>query len=242
MGCFIYGGVDYTEILQVASLDMPALPKTSPDLRYATCRDGALLAANPLEPLEIKVKVRLVTDTIDPRDIQRKWAEVAATMRHSEPEPLSLSDGIWHMAVLADETKLDFKSYSAFSTLTFLCPDPVAYGDERTITVPSGGSVTFNVGGTYPAKPVVTASAVRDSESLVWGIRLDGGDFLHIATGDASARGVAVDCDARTCVVNSEPSLPTLDSDWLVFEPGTHTLSMDEGTGAATVTFRERWL
>lgn len=242
MGCFIYGGIDYTEILEVASVEMPALPKTSPDLRYATGRDGALLASNPFEPLEIKVKARLVTDTIDPRDIQRKWAETAATMRHSEPQPLSLSDGIWRMAVLTDETKLEFKSYSAFATLTFLCPDPIAYGDEYEIIVPSGGSVTFNVGGTYPARPTVSASAVRDAASLVWGIRLDGEDFLHIATGSASARGVEVDCGARTCIVNSEPSLPTLDSDWLAFEPGTHTIVNDEGSGAATVTYRERWL
>ena len=34
----------------------------------------------------------------------------------------------------------------------------------------------------------------------------------------------------------------TTDSDWLVLEPGTHTLAIDNGTGAATVTFVERWL
>lgn len=242
MGCFVFGCVDYTDVLQVASVEMPAIAKTSPDLRYATGRDGASLTGNRLEPLEIKVKARLVTDTIDPREIQHEWAKVAATMRHDEPVPLSLTDGIYWLAVLADETKLDFNSYSAYCTLTFLCPDPIAYGREHTVTVPSGGSVTFNVGGSYPAKPKIEASAVRDSEALVWGIRLDGGDFLHIATGNASARTVSVDCGERTCVVNSEPSLPTLDSDWLAFEPGSHTLVMDKGTGAATVTYTERWL
>lgn len=242
MACFVFGGIDYADILEIAEIEMPAIPQTAPDMRQATCRDGALLASNRLKPLEIKVKARLVTEHTDPRDIQRRWAEVAATMRHAEPEPLSLADGIYYLAVLADDSKLEFKTYSAFAELTFLCPDPVAYGDERTITVPSGGSVDFMIGGTYPAKPTIEAAAVRDAESLVWGLRLDGGDYIHIATGSASARDVAIDCGARECAVNHEPSLPTLDSDWLVLEPGTHTIEMDNGTGAATITIRERWL
>ena len=127
-------------------------------------------------------------------------------------------------------------------TLTFLLVDPVAYGMERTVTVPSGGSVTFMVEGTHPTYPKITANAVRNSTSLVWGLKLDEVDFIHVATGNASARSVALDCKERTCVVNSSVSLPTLDSDWLEFTPGKHTLRMDNGTGAATVTFVERWL
>ncbi len=242
MACFIFGGIDYADILEVASVEMPALPKTAPDLRYATARDGAVLAGNPLEPRKIKVKARLVTDSIDPRDIQRRWADIASGMRSDGPMPLSLADGIWYMAVLSEETPLEYNSYSAFCVLTFLCPDPIAYGAERTVTVPSGGSVDFLVGGTYPAKPTITASAVRDAESLVYGLRLDDGDYLHIATGSGSAVGISVDCADRECIVNSAASLPTLDSDWLVLSPGAHTLEMDNGTGDATVTFRERWL
>ena len=127
--------------------------------------------------------------------------------------------------------------------LSFMLVDPIAYGAQREITVPSGGSVEFVVGGTYPAKPAITAaSAVRDSSSQVWGVRLDEGDFVHVATGSASARGVAIDCGERTCAVNGSATLPTLDSDWLELSPGKHTLRMDKGTGAATVTFAERWL
>lgn len=242
MACFIFDGVDYANILDVASIEMPALPQTSPDLRYATGRDGALLAGNAFQPLEITVKARLATDTIDERDIQRRWAEVAARMRTAEPRPLSISEGIYRNAVLQDESPLDFKTYSAVAELKFLCPDPVAYGIERTVTVPSGGSVTFNVGGTYRTRPKVTAQAVRNSSSNLWGIRLDGADYIHVATGSASARAVSIDCDARTCTVAGNAAMITLDSDWLELEPGTHTLAMDNGTGEATVTFRERWL
>lgn len=242
MACFVYDGIDFGDILEVASVEMPAIPSTSPDLRYSTGRDGAVLAGNALEPLEITVKARLATKRIDDRDIQRAWARVAAMLRTDGPRPLYLTEGIYRMAVLSGDTSLDFKTYSATADLTFLCADPVAYGRERLVTVPSGGSVTFCVGGTYRAAPEIAASAVRDSEALVWGLRLDGGDFIHVATGSGSARSVAVDCGGRTCLVNGDPSLPTLDSDWLALEPGTHVLEMDKGTGAATVTYRERWL
>jgi hypothetical protein len=118
----------------------------------------------------------------------------------------------------------------------------VAYGAARTVTVPSGGSVEFNVGGTYKTMPRITANAARDSSSLVWGLRLDGGDFVHVATGSNAVKSVLIDCAERICTVAGAVALPTLDSDWLELEPGTHTLAMDNGTGAATVVFTERWL
>lgn len=242
MACFVFDGVDYSSLIDVAFIDMPALPTAAADLRTATGRDGALLAGNPLEPLEIKVKARLAVDSIDPREIQRAWALVAAGMRTEGPRQLNLTNDVYRMAVLTDAVPLEYNSYSAIAELTFVCPDPVAYGDERTVTVPSGGSVTFEVGGTYPAKPTIAADAVRDGTSGVWGVRLDDGDYIHVATGSSSAREVEVDSGRRTCTIEGDPSMITTDSDWLVLDPGMHTLAMDKGTGAATVTFVERWL
>lgn len=242
MACFIFDGVDYSDILEVASVEMPAIPASTPDLRYATGKDGAYFAGNQLNPLTLKVTARLATREIDARDIQRAWAKAAASMRTDSPRPLCLTEGIYRMAILTDQTPLEFKTYSATAELTFLCPDPVAYGAERTITVPSGSNATFIVGGTYPAKPSIAASAVRDASALVWGLRLDGGDFLHVPTGSASATAIEVDCESRTCRIGADAAMVTLDSDWLELAPGEHTLAMDKGTGAATVTFRERWL
>lgn len=148
----------------------------------------------------------------------------------------------YYMAV--PEGRIDLKRFYAAESgmLSFTVVEPAAYGDEHSVTVPSGGSVIFNVDGTYRAAPVITANAVRSSSSLVWGLRLDEGDYLHIATGSASARAIVADCGERTMSVNGSVAIPTLDSDWLELEPGVHTLRMDNGTGAATVTWRDRWL
>lgn len=131
------------------------------------------------------------------------------------------------------------------AVLAFDVVEPAAYGSTRSATVPSGGQVTVTVDGTYPTAPAIyAASAVRDASSLAWGIRLDGGDFVHIDTGSASARRVDIDCGTRTSTITASRTakLLTLDSDWLSMEPGSHVLKMDEGTGAATVTWTERWL
>lgn len=127
-------------------------------------------------------------------------------------------------------------------TVTFQLTEAAAYGNTVTLTVPSGGSVTFNVDGTYPTKPTITANAVRNSSSLVWGLRLDDGDFLHVQTGAAAARSIVLDCENRTLTVQGAVALPTLDSDWFALTPGEHTITMDNGTGAATITYQERWL
>lgn len=248
MACFIFDGVDYARTLDVVSVDMPALPPTTPDLRYAAGRDGAVLAGNPCGPMTVKITARLAADSIDERDIQREWAMVAARMRTKEPKPLYLTEDRYRLAVLSNDTQLEFSTYSATAELTFLCPDPIAYGAERTFTVPSGGAVSFIVGGSYRAAPRIEADAVRDASSQVWGVRLDEGDYIYVETGGPSARHVVLDCAKRTCVVNGTASLPTLESDWIELEPLdedgnpiVHVLRMDEGTGEATVTLTERW-
>lgn len=162
-----------------------------------------------------------------------------------EPKKLVLPDTpTWYyMAVPDGSLDLNRAIKAEYTTITFTLVDPIAYSNtEQTVTVPSGGSVTFTVGGTYPARPTLSATAVRNSTSLVWGVKLDNADFVHVATGSASGRVTVINCDERTVTVSSNPAILTLDSDWLELSPGTHTLTMDNGTGAATVKYRERWL
>lgn len=172
-----------------------------------------------------------------------KMSTLAVWLDVDEPKKLVLPDtpGRYYMAVPSGAVTPIRHYNGEVSQLTFVITDPIAYGRECSVTVPSGGSVTFNVGGTAATRPRITASAVRNASSQVWGIRLDEGDFVHVATGSSSARAVVLDCEDRTLTVQGAAALPTLDSDWLVLEPGEHVLRMDNGSGAATVTYIERW-
>lgn len=162
-----------------------------------------------------------------------------------EPKKLELGDdgGLYYMALPSGERAWIRTPSSGMVEVPFLVVDAAMYGEQRTATVPSGGSVTFTVGGTYNTKPTLLAtSAVRDSSSGQWGVRLDAGKVLRFAFSSNTSRRVEVDCGARTAKVASSAALPTLDSDWFEFSPGSHTVQMDLGTGAATLTWIERWM
>lgn len=169
------------------------------------------------------------------------WLDVDAPARLVLPD----TPDRYYMAMPSGPVQMTRGCGAEMAALAFDIVEPAAYGATRTATVPSGGSVTITVNGTYPTAPkIYAASAVRDSSALVWGIRMDSGDFVHLDTGTASARRVDIDCAARTSTITASRTakLLTLDSDWLVMKPGSHVLQMDKGTGAATVTWVERWL
>lgn len=123
------------------------------------------------------------------------------------------------------------------------CDSVAMYGEAKSITVPSGGSALFIVGGTYKTLPKIEAlAAVRSTSSNVWGLVLDNSDAIKVPTGSNSARSVSVDCGTRESRVQGSVVLPTIDSDWLELEPGAHTIRNDHGSGSATVSWVERWL
>lgn len=170
--------------------------------------------------------------------------ELSALLDVREPKRLELGEdeGLWCMAMPSGEMEWKRHVNSGSVDVPFLVEEAAMYGRERSVTVPSGSYVDFIVGGTYPAKPRISANAVRNASSTVWGLRLDNGDFIHIATGSDSSRAIVVDCKERTCTISGVTAVPTLDSDWLELSPGKHRLAMDNGTGAATVTWTERWI
>jgi hypothetical protein len=99
------------------------------------------------------------------------------------------------------------------------------------------------VGGDCPTMPVVTCQeAIRRASDDLWGLSLDGGETeMYVKVGTPIATGVSIDCDSKAVTVDNAQSMITLDSDWLVFTPGTHTIAFGAGSGTTTITWRERW-
>ena len=170
--------------------------------------------------------------------------ELAARLAVDGPRPLMFGDEapLWRTAVPNAESESEvYFDAEGYTDVEFVCPDPWLYGEERSVIVPSGGSVTFTVGGTAPTWPTIAASATGGSQGT-WILRLDDsskGIYAAIASG--VTRPVVADCDARTLTVNSTTSMLAPSYDWPELTPGTHTLAMTQGTGAATVTWTERW-
>ena len=205
-------------------------------------RDGSLFTGARLQPRSISLKLTVRDRTIE--GMQAAARALAAILAVDEPAPLMLSvdGGTYYMAVPNGSADGERYRNAIVYDVEFVVPDPVAYGAEKAVTVPSGGSVTFEVGGTYPTMPVVSADAAANGSGGFWRVRLDGGDYIMATIPDGvSTSTVAADCKARTLRIGGAVALLDPAADWLVFEPGQHTLVMT-GTGAATVTYRERWL
>lgn len=241
----IFDGHDFSELFYVGDPEI-TIANSIPDLRDVSGRDGSMFVGSRFGNSNVAFTLALEGDAYTRRcalSVLASWLDV------DEPKKLVLPDTPDRYYLAVPDAALELKRAigAELTKVSFALVDPVAYGREVEITVPSGSSIKFNVNGSYKTYPIITASsAVRDSTSLVWGVKLDGDKFIHIATGSASATLVEIDCGARTSTITSSKTvkLPTLNplSDWLYFEPGIHTLLMDEGTGAATVKYRERWL
>lgn len=206
-------------------------------------RNGTLLREITYEPRAITLECRAFEKTWMGFELLRD--KLVAHLMTGEEMRLTLRThpGEHYLAHLASITEGDRIGGTGigYLELAFQANDPCRYGATRSVTVPSGGSVSFRVGGNMPARASVSASAaVRSSGSTVWGVRFDEGDFAHIATGSSSARAVVIDGTTRSAKIAGATAMITLDSNWPRLLPGTHVARMDEGTGEATLTWQER--
>lgn len=229
----------YTVIAQKGMPSYTVAKTTIPNM------DGVLVGSVTQGCPTFKLTFVLAQGTAVQREAERR--QIAAMFDVDGPRQLALGrdDGAYYMAVPSGNAKLEERVTSGKVVINLMVTDPAAYGQTKTATVPSGGSVTITVGGNSPTFPTIyAASAVRNSTSLVWGVKLEDGTFVHVPTGTSSSRRIDIDCGKRTSTItaNATVNMPTLDSDWLVLTPGTHTVTMDQGTGAATLTWVERWV
>ena len=236
-----FDGHDFSTLFSCGDPEI-SLFTVTPNLVDVTEKDGRIVTGSALSGTTITFTIFAEGDAIERR---RKFSELGRWLNVDEPKPLVIPDiNDWYYLAVPDGSLDLTRCFNAeYTTITFQIVETAAYGNERTFTIPSGSSVTFTVSGTYPTKPTISAdSAVRNGTSLVWGIKLDDADFVHVPISVSTAVPVSIDCDRRTASANSANAMITLGSDWLELEPGEHTLTMDKGTGAATVTYRERWL
>lgn len=237
----LYNGVDLTADYVVSDLRRPLLPKEAMGATVPGM-DGEVYTGSRLTPRMVTLTMYAIDADIALREAAAR--RLAAALDVQQPAPLSISidGGLYLMAVpTSTGDAARFTQANSFQ-VQFKAFDPVFWGEQRTVTVPSGGSVTFDVDGTYPAEPVISAPAAANGSGGFWRVRLEDGSYLlaTIPSGLSTAPVVA-DCAARTLKVNSINRMLVPAADWLVLTPGTHTLDMT-GTGAATVTYRERWL
>ena len=217
-------------------------PAIDVDLRTLDGKDGT--AVNGTRLAESAITVPLVVRPGTALTTRQALSFLMGWLDVDGPRTLTLSDdgGLERVAVPSGVTIDDYE-YNDRLTVTFTQVEPCLYGGSSTFAVPSGGSATFEVTGNYVTMPVITAQAAqRDASTEMWSLTFDEGDYVRLKLPTALATTVSIDCKERRVLVGGEVSMLTLESDWPRLAAGTHTVRMDLGTGAATISIRERCL
>lgn len=237
----IWDGHDLTDYFVVSGIERPS-PKARIETLKAPGMDGTVVRSSTWAELTVSMTVSSFAHGHAKRrdDLRRLigWLDVDGARR------LQFADdgGLYYEAVPSGGgSRTDWIDADSVE-LEFLVTSPAMYGARHEVTVPSGGAVSFEVGGTYPTWPTIEAAAAVRGTSDLWGVRLDGGDYIRLKFASNTARAVSIDCETRESRVAGALALPTLSSDWLRLTPGRHTIAMDVGTGAATIAWDERWL
>ena len=218
------------------------LPDFQPSLEDRATGDGSEFRGMRLGA--VSIDIRLTAKPVWGETARDALTDLLSWLNVDSPRWLDMSGdrGRRRLCVPSGAPTIEDPQFEDRVTVHLTQVDPALYGARRTVTVPSGGSVSFRVGGDYPTAPVVVApSAVRDATSRRWGVRLDDGDVLRVAIPTSAATAVSIDCAELTCAVGGATALPDMESLWLELRPGNHVIRNDVGTGACTVSWHERW-
>lgn len=237
----VFNGIRLSDYFDVINVDRPNAGVVS-TTQAVSGRDGAVLVGSVMGTVTIAVTIMLRETGVEGR--RARMREVQALLHTDEPRPIEFGgdEGLYYMVKLDGDAPLVEHVRSGLLTVNFTAFDPVMYGRMRSVTVPSGGVAHIRVDGSHFTYPRIVGDVYGANQTgNLWGIRLDDGDNMRIPMGGTSQKHLEIDCGDRVCMVGTSLVLPTMQSDWLRFEVGTHKLENDVGTGACTVTWYERW-
>ena len=237
-----FNGITISDFYQVGNVVRPLAGRSNTTMDVSGM-DGTKITGSVMLPTTITVSFILSEkNETERRDAIRN---ITSMLHTTEPAPLMFAsdNGLYYMAILDGDVPIQEHVRSGLIEANFKTESPVLYGKTRTVTVPSGGSATIYVEGTYPALPVISGTVYGLAQSSYqWGVRLDEGDYLRVVVGPNSAKQVVMDCEHRIATVGGLVALPTLTSDWFELSAGFHTIRNDQGSGSCTVRWQERWM
>lgn len=198
--------------------------------------DGELVRFDGLEAVEVMVKGYLTPYGID--QVAKVKRILAKMLTIDEAQALRLPDEPWSytLAVYPGGAELSRHAHRPKVELSFLCADPVAYGQERTDTLTTTAK-TVDSGGTYKVWPVVTAKPASGSYWMLTNVTT--GDFVRVDAAFTGSQTVVLDMAKQRCKVNGTDHQVNISSDYFPLD-GEQSLKVSSGT--ATLEWSERWL
>lgn len=233
----VFNGHDLGALMSVSSVSRSVAPSYNFTQTTVAGHNGAYVVNGGLEVLEIDVIGNLRAHNIEHVTRQRRL--LASMLQTSDVAKLILPDEIdkYYMAYYKGGADLSRNAHRPQVTLTFLCPDPVAFGQEREQTITTTQTVV-NAGGTYKSYPTITATPA--SGQTYWQImNVTTGEFVKVFANFTGAQTITLDTEKQRAIINKSDVAVDINSDFFAIE-GAQTLKVS--SGSATMTWCERWL
>lgn len=245
MSELIYNGFDFSTLFVYGDPEI-SIVNIQPELEDVRNRNGSLFMGMTCGVSTVSVKLAALGDAATRR---AAFSTLASYLMVDEPKELYLPDtpDRYYMAVANGALDMTRCIGGEITTLTFTLTDPVAYGETKSVSMSANSTVTFTVGGTAPTYINVLCTSATPDGSGRWAVQ-DQRSFSNGNTGpliavfdDTSTHRVEFLSEQRICVVDSSEALMDISGDWIIAPPGTHALYHKYGSGAATVSWIERW-
>lgn len=232
---FSYGGHDLTPHITVTGVTRSIAPTRKIERTEIPGMAGELARPSGFEATEITVTGHLTSQSIDgTSDLRRILAQMLVS---DGQQKLILPDEPtkYMMALYKGGAELSRGSKRPKVGLSFLCPDPVAYGEHRTQQV--SGTQYVDAGGTYPASPVIT---VKPPSGSYWQVtNVATGEYVRVDASFNGSQTVVLDFALGRCAINGSDARVNIASDFFKLS-GVQQVKVSSGT--ATIEWDERWL
>lgn len=236
-----FGTTELTDLCVVSDLRTSLLPR-SVSTEDVPGRDGSLFTGARLSPRT--VTLRMTTRGRTPAAKREASRLLAQALNVSEPTKLEFSfdDGLYYLAVPESSGDGTWYAHADGFDVSFLVPDPVMYGADRSVNIYNSSATPVTVGGTYPTLPTVTFANASNTGGTITVMHNEASQYLQAKIPTSGAHVVAFDCAKRVLTVDGATKAMPVLADWIALTPGTNTLQRTAGSGTYVVRWTERWV
>lgn len=236
----VFDGIDLSEMYQIAAV-VTSAPSVQTETQKVTGMDGVVVLGSTLS--SVSIVVYLILNGRELSERKEELRELFGMLDSTEEHRLYISsdNGRYYMAKLDGEQITTDKVRSSRVALRFMAASPYLHGETQRVTVPSGGEVTFKVGGTHVTYPRVYGTVTRDASTQLWGLRLDGVDVMQVPM-SVTQGTLEIDCEDMSATFNNATAMITPQSHWFELSAGTHRIENYLGSGSCTVEWETIWL
>lgn len=230
----IFNGVNLSEYFKIRDIRKSLLPRITNVLKEIPGKAGSRYLKDKLQPLIISIDIEIK----DKSKLEDKMNYIKTFLYTKDLKRLRILDK-YYFAKLDGSTDLEKILYYRNTTLNFLCPDPIAYGETKTIDITNSPTILNE--GTHETTGTITVEITEDVSNLNVTLQ-NTGEFIYLEHDFVVGDLILIDLEEEIAYKNGYSIMQDcyLESDFFKIPTGELTITVSNGN--ATLEFIERWL